>query len=164
MYIERQITISRSADEVWASVGQNFGQISDWAAGVTSSRMKNPDAELQGNTRICDVPGMGTLVEDIDTADHTTRRLGYAIKGMPAMVARCYNTMEVRPHTPTSSKVLITWDITSKGVAGAMMKPMMKMQLGSATNKLLQEMKTYLETGTPHKRKLKAMKRQKRAA
>lgn len=164
MYIERQITISCSADEVWASVGQNFGQISDWASGVNSSHMKNPTSELKGNTRVCDVPGMGTLVEEIDMADDTSRKLGYTIKGMPAMVARCYNTMEIRQRTSSQADVVITWDIATKGIVGAMMRPMLKMQLGSATDKLLQEMKTYLETGSPHKRKLKAVRKQKRAA
>lgn len=164
MYIERQITISRSADEVWASVGQNFGQISDWAAGVTSSHMKNPSGDLKGNTRVCDVPGMGTLVEEIDTADHASRKLGYTIKGMPAMVARCYNTMEIRQRSASQADVVIGWDIATKGVVGAIMRPMLKMQMGSATDKLLEEMKTFIETGSPHKRKLKAVKKLKRAA
>lgn len=164
MFITKAKRVSVSSEDVWISVGENFGKISSWAAGVTTSHMKKPDADLNGNTRVCEVPGMGTLVEEIDLVDHDRRKLGYLINGMPSIVARCYNTMEIRHLSTSQSEVVITWDVTTKGVMGKIMQPMMKMQLSGATEKLLEEMKTFLETGKPHARKVKAISKQKKAA
>jgi len=160
MFIEKKNRIALPSEEVWASVGTNFGKFSAWVAGVTTSHMRKPDAGLLGNTRVCEVPGFGTLVEEIDAMDETSRKIGYWIQGMPSMVASCYNTMEVRRVSGSQSEVVITWDVKTKGVIGKIMQQMMKMQLSGATAKLLEEMKAFLETGKPHARKVKALKKQ----
>lgn len=93
-----EITIDRSADEVWAKVG-NFGELT-WMPGIET-------CELDGDDRILGMFGM-RIVERQFARDDEARTLTYGIVDgdMKPEVHRATITV-----MPAGSGAFVTWDV-----------------------------------------------------
>jgi carbon monoxide dehydrogenase subunit G len=92
------IDIDRSADEVWAVIG-DFGGIGDWMPGIDSCR-------VEGEDRILEMMGM-VITERLVSKDDGARVLTYSItEGAP--VETHQGVITVTPTGPTSH---VTWDV-----------------------------------------------------
>jgi len=92
------IDIDKSADEVWAVVG-DFGGIDAWMPGIESCR-------VEGDNRIIDMMGM-TITERFVSRDDAGRALTYAIAdGAPVESHEAVITV-----TPAGDVSHVTWDV-----------------------------------------------------
>ncbi|MGR3513579.1 MAG: SRPBCC family protein [Paracoccaceae bacterium] len=160
MKIENNNTVNASADRCWRVLVDEFADIHHWSAGVAKSYMRDPNGGLVGNRRTCEIPGFGTLYEDVTALDNAAHTMTYEISGMPSFVKAARNDWSVRSMGPNKSLVTSQFWIETKGVLGAMMTPMLKMQMGRGLGRILDEFQVYAETGDVHKRTLKARKKQ----
>jgi mxaD protein len=103
------ISIDRSADQVWALIG-DFGGIGGWMPGIDSCR-------VEGEDRILETMGM-TITEHLVKKDDAARALTYSIvEGAP--VERHEAVITVIPDGEGSR---VTWDVeaTPDDMAGLM--------------------------------------------
>ena len=92
------VDINRSADEVWAVVG-DFGGIGKWLPGIESCR-------VEGDDRILTMPGM-QITERLIAKDDQSRALTYSIiAGVPVD-----NHQGVMTVTPNGGASRVTWAV-----------------------------------------------------
>ncbi|MEM9865992.1 MAG: SRPBCC family protein [Myxococcota bacterium] len=156
------IEIEASADRVWEVAAKEFDQIGTWASNVTESRashepvagLRTEDMECTG--RVCATP-QGETKEVFVAYDARARTFTYEITGsaMPGFVERATNTWTVESLGPEVARLTMSVDMQTRGLLGAMMRPMMKVGMGKLLRVNLEELKHYIETGEQHARKQK---------
>ena len=112
-----EITINRSADDVWETVG-NFGDVT-WMPGVERS-------ELDGDDRIVETVGM-RLVEHQYSRDDEGRTLTYGIVDGDVQPELHRATITVMP---AGSGAFVTWDVEADD---AMVEAMQGAYVGALT-------------------------------
>lgn len=85
--LTHSVSIDRSPDDVWKVVA-DFGAISDWFPGMTSS-------QLEGDDRIMELDGGIRLVERRISSDDDTRTLTYELVESPLPVESYRASMTV---------------------------------------------------------------------
>jgi carbon monoxide dehydrogenase subunit G len=94
-----EIDIARSADDVWAVVG-DFGGLAKWMPGIES-------CTLDGDVRMLEMTGM-KIGERLVRRDDAARVLVYGIASGPAPVDHHEATITV---TPAGSDAHVTWAV-----------------------------------------------------
>lgn len=94
-----EIDIARSADDVWAVVG-DFGGIGGWMPGIEA-------CTVDGDVRTIEMSGM-TIGERLVRRDDADRVLVYSIASGPAPVDHHEATVTV---TPADEGSHVTWDV-----------------------------------------------------
>jgi len=156
--IDTEITISKPVHAVWEVVGNEFGNAQAWASALTHTEGSGRKlTEQVCENRICDIQGMGRIREKLLDFDPQRHTLKYEVlEGFPFFVERGVNRWTLTAQGG-STRVQSTAEITTKGLVGRLMAPMMKMQMARLMRQSLEELKHYVETGTPHPRKAKAL-------
>ena len=118
-----EITINRSADDVWATVG-NFGELS-WMPGVET-------CELDGDNRVIGMFGM-RIVEHQYSRDDEHRTLTYGIVDgdMKPEVHRATITV-----MPAGNGSFVTWDVETDDAMVEVMQGAYTGALGALKEKL----------------------------
>ncbi len=83
-----EVSIARSADEVWALVGQ-FGGLHEWMPGVDA-------CEVDGDVRKLQTMGM-EIHEQLQERDEEARRISYSIVKAPMPLEHHLATLTVHP-------------------------------------------------------------------
>jgi uncharacterized membrane protein len=160
MQIITETVIEKPAAAVWDIVGNRFGQAYEWASLLNHST--GHGAPLSGQVceaRTCDVKGMGNIKERLVEFDPERHVLRYEVtKGFPFFVRRGVNHWQISGLGATRCRVTTTASLTTKGIVGFMMAPMMRMQMSRMLRSMLEDLKHYAETGQPHPRKLKSVR------
>ena len=112
-----EITINRSADDVWATVG-NFGDVT-WMPGVETS-------ELDGDNRVVKMVGM-RVVEHQYSRDDERRTFTYGIVDGDVRPELHRATITVMP---AGSGSFVTWDVEADD---AMVEAMQGAYVGALT-------------------------------
>ncbi|MEM6929994.1 MAG: SRPBCC family protein, partial [Myxococcota bacterium] len=73
--------------------------------------------------------------------------------------SRATNRWTVEPIDANRARLTMTVEMETRGVLGALMKPMMRFGMGRLLRENLEEIKHYIETGSPHARKRAANER-----
>ncbi len=154
MEIKKQISINASFDTVWNILFNDFERVGEWTTAVDNS-VPNPDAKpVNGEDlggRICDSP-FGRTVENFIDFDELENRFTYEVaSGLPFFVNHAQNTWQV---TRNGAKTLVDMHMIMdlNLLPGKLMQPVMKRQMNSLVDNLLEELKHYAETGTIHPR------------
>ena len=167
MEIKKEILINRPIQEVWEVLGNQFSTAHKWARGLTHSegfgKPKFNGAEC--NNRTCEVPGFGTIHEEIKKFDVQNYVLAYeVVKGFPGFITSAVNiwTLERKGR---NTLVRMHMNMQTKGFKGIIMGPMMKMQLNKIVAGVIEDLKIFVETGNPSDYKQKELeKTQKKVA
>jgi hypothetical protein len=166
MQIITETVIEAPAAAVWDIVGDRFGQAHEWASLLNHSA--GHGAPLSGRVRearSCDVKGMGNIQERLVEFDPERHVVSYEVtKGFPFFVRRGVNHWQISGLGATRCRVTTTASLTTKGIVGFMMAPMMRMQMAGMMRTMLEDLKHYAETGQPHPRKMKSAHAAKVAA
>ena len=156
MNIKKEILVDKPVEEVWDVLGNQFGDAYLWATGLYHSSGYG-DPELTGATcsnRACNT-NQGHIDEVLRKFDPQNHTLQYeVIKGFPFFVKSGINTWSLHK-TMSETKVSIDFTLETKGLVGAIMNPMMKMQMNKIIENVLNDFKHYVETGTPSPSKAK---------
>ncbi len=164
MKIETEIVVNKPAAAVWAIVGDQFGEAHRWSSALTHTH--GHGKVIHGGvceSRSCEIKGMGHTRETLLDFDPKRLTLKYQVEeGFPFFVERGVNRWTLTAEG-NSTCVQSFAEITTTGLVGMLMAPMMKMQLTALMRTSLEELKHYVETGTPHPRKARALASKKLA-
>lgn len=167
MDIRKEILVNKPIAEAWDVLGNEFADAYKWARGLDHS-IGSGKPTFEGascNNRTCEVPGFGTIQEEIRTFDAKNHVLAYeVVKGFPGFISSAINTWTLQ-QVGNQTKVSMHMKMETKGLIGAIMGPMMKMKLNKTIEGVIEDFKHYVETGTPSLQKEKEMlKLSKKAA
>ena len=158
MEIKKEIVINRPADEVWEVLGNQFSAAHKWARSLKHSEGYG-EPQLQHahcNNRACDTT-QGKIKEVIKSFDPNHYKLSYeVIEGFPFFVKSGVNTWQLTPQGSTT-KVNVHLVIQTGGIFGMVMAPMMKIQMNSLLEGVMQDLKHYVEMGKPSPTKAKEL-------
>ncbi|WP_020566789.1 SRPBCC family protein [Neolewinella persica] len=161
MEIKRTITVNKPIDKVWDVLGNDFGSAAKWATGLYHSEGYGVP-QLAGaacNNRSCDT-NQGAIKEVVRVFDANNHHLAYeVIEGFPGFVKSGINNWRLTDLGNGKTKVDIHFIAVLQGIMGTLMKPMMKWQLGSTFDQVLEDFKVYVETGKPSAKKVKELKK-----
>ncbi len=165
MKISKKVTVKKSAEDVWAVLGEDFVNISKWVSSV------NHSVELKGKLateapvcgRVCDLgsgPKSAIIDEKIISFDRQNRNFTLEVtpqaeSKMP--IVKSISIFSVKKLSNSSCEVSCTANVTLKPFA-LLLLPLLKMGFGKNFGELLEELQFYVENGTVHPRKAKALK------
>ncbi len=161
MVIEKEIVINKSINDAWQVLGVDFANPSKWASAVNHSEGggKNNYNGSHCSERGCSTT-MGKIRERLYEFSNDKYTLAYEIvEGKPSMVKYASNTWQLFELGVNKCKLQIKMDIKVGGFFGSILAPLMKMQMSKMGNHLIEDFAYYVENGTPHPRKIKALKK-----
>lgn len=158
MNIKKEILVNSSIEETWDVLGNQFGEAYQWASGLNHSNGYGKP-QLEGascSVRDCDT-SQGKIKEVLRTFDPKRYVIEYeVVEGFPFFVDTAINKWRLTKNG-SSTKVDIDFNLKTKGIMGAIMKPMMKMQMNKLIGFVLEDFKHFVETGQPSPRKAKEL-------
>lgn len=162
--VQKEITINISADQLWEMVGPGFIDVYKWSSNVDHAT-GGGEAEFEGavcSERFCDVnvKGFSKISEKLIKYNESDMSLAYeVVDGMPGFVTRAMNDWTVVPINENSSKLIMKAEFGSKGLMGSLMNGMMEKKMNRTLETVLNDAKTYAETGKTSLAKQERMKK-----
>jgi hypothetical protein len=162
MELRAEVIIGAPARRVWAVLGEQFGDISRWAAPIQASSIDG--APTVGACRTCHIAGFGpfkpgVIKERLIAFAPEPMSFAYrAVEGLPGFVGDAVNRWSVEPLDEHRSVVRVHATVELRGpmrLVGALLRWRMRV----AGERTLEELKHHVENGRPHPRKLHAMRR-----
>lgn len=165
MNIKKEIIVNKPIAQVWEVLGNQYGDAYKWASGLDQSEAVGLP-KLEGapcSQRTCQT-NFGKITEAVRTYDETRYVLEYeVIKGFPGFIDSAVNNWQLKA-ADQGTKVIMDFNMTTKGFLGLLMGPLMKRQMNKVITKVLDDFKHYIETGEPSSRKAREMAKLSRKA
>jgi hypothetical protein len=158
VHVKRELTINKSIDEVWEIMGHQYGQVDLWSTNFIES---NPSGKpkfpgLNYSKRIT-LTERGRTIQELDAFDPVNHTLTYHItEGAPSISKKASATWSLISIDSLHTKVVFKFNMTTKGIVGFIMANTIDEKLGSSAKDMAEELKYYLENGSPHPRKIKS--------
>jgi len=155
MKFSKQITINASAEKVWSVLGRDFANIGVWATSVPHSAANNEAPRVNNSPvggRVCNTD-FGDVSEEFTSYDDDKKSLSFKGVFESKMFKSLISTNEVVSVDENTAEVKITPQVELTFI-GTLMSPMIKMQLNKAIDKILNDLKYYVENGKPSPSKL----------
>ena len=160
------LIIKSSAEKVWKAFAHDFDDAYKWLSSIQGSYGKDLGTKFNGaksTGRVCELEkkenGM-QAIEKFVAYDEATKTCTVEISfsNAPAIFPLKGNVLNfsVRDMGNGISQVDSVM-YTSVNLIGYIMYPIIKFGFKKVCGQVLEELKVYVETGTPHQRKLKAM-------
>jgi hypothetical protein len=179
--ISVDLDIAASADRVWDVIGPGFDRIGEWATAIPASVAIPADRSGPGVGpggeglpvaaaieapvlgRVCQtgirlVPQVTETLIAYDDANHT---LTYQASGMPTFVTLACNTWTVAPIDPNRCRVSLRAQFHTRGPIGLLGRWAILAQTRRTSRHLAEDLRHYVETGTPSPRKQRQQHRTK---
>lgn len=160
------ITIDASVEKIWEVLAVQFGDIGKWASGVDAS--EGSGEPIDGSTcseRACKISatGFSDTKERITVYDKDSYMLRYTLfHGLPGFVKDAFNTWILEPQDDTVTLVKAHTQMRATGIMGALMGGFMRKSTKKVLIEMCEELKYYVENGSPHPDKLKAIEKYNR--
>ncbi len=156
MELHAEITINAPAAAVWATIGEQFGDIARWAAPISGSSIDGlPAINAVRSCQIGDIGPIkaGVIKERLRVFDPQAMHFEYeGASGMPGFIERAINRWSVQAIDANSCTVRTYATVQLRGPM-RLLAPLMRSQFLRDGQKVLEELKHWMETGTPHPRK-----------
>jgi len=158
MEVQAEITVQVPADQAWALVGTQFGQVAAWASPITASSLDGPPQS--GAVRVCHIRGFGpvppgVIRERLLSYDPAARSLSYQADGLPWYITCAVSRWQVRPADGGASAVSIRATMTLQPLLRPF-SPAVRWRMRRDSAAVLDELAHRLRTGLPHPRKVAA--------
>jgi len=155
-----QIEIDANPAHVWNIITTEYAEIGNWASSILNSDTIVAPVAVDGlkdTARSCELPGFGTTNEVVTHHDASARELTYSVTAskMPSFATDMENAWKVTKGANGGSVVTSVITGNANGMLGALMRPMMAIQLGGNMRQIFADLKIYAETGSVSKAKLK---------
>jgi hypothetical protein len=163
------LIVAAPADRVWDVIGRRFDRIGEWATAIPASTAIPNGAPATGGARppsvvATDAPvagrvcqtGIGLLPEVTETLtayDDANHTLTYQASGMPAFVTLARNTWTVTPIDAHRSRISLRARFDTRGLLGLLVRWAILAQTRRTSRHLTDDLRHYVETGTPSPRK-----------
>ncbi|MCP4325583.1 MAG: hypothetical protein GY787_27830 [Alteromonadales bacterium] len=165
MKISKKVTIKKSAEEVWAVLGEDFVNASKWMSGANHSfEMKGEN--LTGSPacgRVCEVgASKNPIIIDENIHFFNRQQMSFAFEVTPREagklpIIKSITSFNVKKLSNSSCEVSCIANVTLKPFA-LLLLPLLKIGFGKNFGNILKDLQFYVETGTVHPRKVKALK------
>ncbi len=164
MKISKKVIIKKSAEDVWEVLGEDFVNISKWVSSVNHSvELKGkPTTEAPACGRVCDL-GSGPKSPRIDEKiiSFSRQQMNFTLEVTPQAetkmpIVKSISKFSVKKLNNSGCEVSCTANVTLKPFA-ILLLPLLKMGFGKNFGELLEELQYYVENGTVHPRKAKAL-------
>ena len=154
IHIKRELTINKSIDNVWLVMGKQFGEVHLWSSNFKDSK---PSGEklydgINYSQRITTTE-RGETIQVLDSFDSANYKLMYHIsKGLPSIAKSAVGIWSLKSMQNQQTIVVLEFEMESKNILGYLLAPMIKLKLGKSAEEIAEELKHYMENGTPHPR------------
>jgi hypothetical protein len=145
MHVQRSIEIDAPIEEVWNKIS-NLADIQNWTATVNESHFHTDVQRGPGAGRTCDVPGFGTLVENVlEWKEGESFRL--SLEGLPAFVKEASGgwQLEIVGINRTRATTFIDMQTRFWPVGALMEKFLLGPKFGKTIEGVQAEFKTFVE-------------------
>ncbi|KZN28781.1 hypothetical protein N480_08430 [Pseudoalteromonas luteoviolacea S2607] len=168
MNIHNKQTINAPIEQVWKLVAEDFANAYKWMSGVVHSYEINHG--LKGETpvagRVCNLENHEHpfhAVENIlrfDESSHTLVFEVIPVKERGPQLPIVKNKVTIQLTATSGGQTRVHWHskVTLKWI-GKVLYPILKLGLYKAFSDILQDLKAYIETGYPSKRKVSSDKK-----
>ena len=145
MHIEQTIEIDAPMDLVWSKIS-DLADIQNWTKAVNESRFHTEIKRGIGAGRTCDVPGFGTLVENV-LAWEEGKSFRLSLEGLPFFIKEASGGWRLEELGPNRTRGITSIDLKTRfWPIGALME---KFALGPQFRKTIRgaqrEFKAYVE-------------------
>ena len=146
MHIEHTIEINAPVDQVWSKIS-NLADIQNWTKAVTKSHFHTETERGIGAGRTCEVPGFGTLVENVLEWDEG-KSFRLSLEGLPFFMKEASGGWRLEELGPNRTRGITSVDLETRfWPFGALME---KFALGPQFHKTIKgaqrEFKAYVES------------------
>jgi hypothetical protein len=173
MRFTKRSNVNASAQEVWKAFAHDFDNAYKWMASVPRSYAKANGDEFDGAQsagRVCElnpdsrgVKASEKFLAYDEVAKTCTVRIDFV--DTPALFPVYHNTVEFSVVDAAEGQSKMTWAFRSAIKPWAfLIWPFIRIGFGVFVGQIMEELKHYVENGTPHPRKIKAMNKAKLAA
>lgn len=162
MFIDREVSINSSIEDAWKVMGDDFANPHKWASLISHAEVHGEGKNgAPCSVRQCEVVGFGTTDEPLLQYSAKDHLLSYEVKGkgFPPMVKYVSTTWKLSEIGPGKTKFTMRNEVRVEGIMGAVIKPMMKLQMGKQMLTTMRDFKHYVETGKPSAEKVEALKK-----
>lgn len=161
MKVVKNTRIQATPAQVWEVIGTGFPDADRWASAVYHSEARTGGASITGASftgRTCET-SIGPAQETILRYDEEAGVIAYGAQAekMPGFVRGLTAAWRILSAGNGQVEVEMKLTVDLAPPFNLIMPPMMRLQMGPLVTKTLQELKHYIEHGTPHPRKLKQM-------
>jgi len=157
--LTNSIVIDAPAEAVWQVVAHRFDRMGDWATAIRSSTAQPVgesmvDAPVAGRVCHTGIRAVPHVTETIVAYDEDARTLTYqATDGLPAFISLARNRWQVTALDAGRSEVSFAAQLEVRGLRGRLARWLLLRQVGRSGRHVLEDLKHYVEHGTPSTRK-----------
>jgi hypothetical protein len=173
MNTTKKITIDATGDKVWAVFAHDFDNAYKWMASIPKSFGKDNGKRYEGASsagRVCELDGNPNGLQASESFlayddEKKTCTVLIQFLNTPFGFPLVQNVAEFSLSEQGDNQSVVTFSVTStlKPLA-FIIYPLIKLGFGAVVMQIIEELKFYVENGTPHPRKVKALAKMKLAA
>lgn len=163
MEIREKINIAAPASEAWRIIGEEFGDIGQWASPISTSSISSDPSV--GAVRTCHIGGFGPIAagmikEKLIAFQPERMQFQYdAVEGLPSFIAHATNHWSIETVDANTCTVQTHATLKLSGIY-ALLGPILKIKMAHDGYAVLEELKFHIENGQPHPRKRAAITKQ----
>ena len=166
----KTITIDTAGDKIWNVFAHDFDNAYKWMASVPKSVGKDNGKKFEGSSsagRVCDLDGNPKGVKATESflaydEEKKTCKVLIEFLNTPFGFPLVQNVAEFSINEQSGTQSVVTFSVTStlKPLA-FIIYPIIKYGFAFFVKQIVEELKFYVENGTPHPRKVKANNKMK---
>lgn len=152
MNIIVNVSIAKPIADVWEVMGNQFGQAAVWSSNFKTSA-PGGEAKFEGldYSRRDTTTDRGNTIQELTAFDPANYSLSYVITaGAPPIAQVAGATWSLNAASDSSTEVHLDFVMEPKMELSPEMEAKIRMGLTQSVQVLGEELKYYLETGTPH--------------
>jgi hypothetical protein len=164
--LTKSAIVNADADKVWAIFAHGFNDAHKWMASVNHSFAKTNGESFEGcqsDGRVCELSSNKKGIKASEqflaySEENKTATVKIDFIDAPIFFPVKFNTLDFSLKQIGEGKSEMTWKFRSDIKAfGFLLWPLLRIGFGIFIGQIMEELKFYVENGSPHPRKLKAM-------
>ena len=164
----KTIKVKASTDQVWKIFAHGFNDAHKWMASVSHSYAQTNGESFEGahsDGRVCELSPDQTGIKASEKfleydENNKTATVQIDFANTPFYFPVKFNTLDFSIHEIGDGHSEMTWEFRSNiKPLGLLLWPLLRIGFGVFVGQIMGELKFYVENGTSHPRKLKAMEK-----
>ncbi|MFT5823449.1 MAG: hypothetical protein ACI8ZM_004710 [Crocinitomix sp.] len=164
----KKVIVNTSEDKIWETFAHGFNDAYKWMASVSHSYSQANGESFDGaqsDGRVCELsskPDGIKASEKFLAYDEKNKTVTVKVDFIdtPALFPVNYNLVDFSLRKISENQCEMIWEFSSKiKPLGYLLWPLMRIGFGVFVKQIIEELKYYVEHGTPHPRKIKAMEK-----
>jgi hypothetical protein len=160
--------VNADTDKVWGIFAHGFNDAYKWMASVNHSFAKSNGESFKGcqsDGRVCELSSDEKGIKASEqflaySEENKTATVRIDFLNAPSFFPVKFNTLDFSLKNKDGGTSEMTWKFRSNmKPLGFILWPLLRIGFGKFIGDIMEELKFYVENGTPHPRKIKAMKK-----